>query len=153
MDLGSSYGIEENFGEVMIVMGVLLLVIGVLFFSTVGSVYSAVSFFFGLLFVFFGFLIHLEVFSGGLRSLSGLGTTLLCFSVVLFVFSVVVAQFQNIKVIGYVREVFRGAPLPFYRMLIDVERPYLWVSNLCLYFGLYFFGAGLALKVYSFFRS
>jgi hypothetical protein len=153
MDLDFSDYIEENLGKIMIVVGVLLVIGGVLWLSTVGTVYSAGSFFFGLLFVIFGFFVHLGVFSGGLRSLSGFGTVLICFSVVFFVFAVVLVQFQNINVIGYVREVFRGAPLPFSRMVIATDRPYLWLSDFFMHFGLYFFVAGLILKVYSFFRG
>lgn len=153
MDLGFSDYIRENFGEVMIVIGVLLVVVGLLFLSTVGTVYSAASLFFGLLFVIFGFFVHLGIFSVNFRSLSGFGTFLLCLSVVFIVFAVVLVQFQNINVVGYVQEVFRGARLPFYRMLITTDRPYLWLSDIFMHVGLYFFVAGLVLKVYSFFRG
>jgi hypothetical protein len=72
---------------------------------------------------------------------------------VLFIFSVVLIQFQNINVIGYVQEVFRGARLPFYRMLIATDRPFLWLSDFCVHVGLIFLVLGLAFKVYSFFRA
>lgn len=153
MALDFSDYVRENFGKFMIIVGVLLVVVGLLLLSSVGSAFSASSFFFGLLFVIFGFFVQLGVFSGGVRSLGGLGTLFVCLSIVFFTFGVVIIQFQNINVIGYVQEVFRGARLPFYRMLIATDRPYWWLSDFCVHLGLVLLVVGLAFKVYSIFRG
>jgi len=153
MNVDVLYDVRENLGKVMILVGVVLVVLGLLSLSTMGSAFSAVNLFFGLLFVSLGFLVHIGVFSGGFRSLNGFGTILICLSVVFFVFAAVVFQFQDIGIVGYVQEVFKGARLPFYRMLISTNRPYSWLSYLCVIIGGVLLFAGLTFKVYSFLRS
>jgi hypothetical protein len=147
------YQIRENFGKFMIVIGVLMIIVGVSFFSTTGSVISAASLFFGFLLFIFGFFFLLGVFSGGFRSIDGLGMLFVCFSIVLIVFGLVIMQFQEINVVGYVQEVFKGGRLPFYRLIIATDRPYLWLSDVCLHVGLCLFLIGLAFKAFSFFKG
>jgi len=144
--------VTENLGKTMILVGLTLLIVGLLLLNSFGSVLSAGSLFFGVLFLVYGFFVQVGFFSGNLRSLNGLGTVFVCISVAFFAFSVVVIQFLDITVIGYVQEIFHGARLPFFRPLISSQRPYMWLSGLCINLSLVFFVAGLVLKVYHFLK-
>ncbi|MEM4713060.1 MAG: hypothetical protein QXQ61_00760 [Candidatus Bathyarchaeia archaeon] len=130
-----------------------MIIVGVSLFSTIGSVYSAGSLFFGIMSCIFGLFLQLGVFSEGFRSIGGLGTLFICISIALFVFAAVIIQFQDINVVGYVQEVYKGGRLPFYRLLIATDRPYLWLSDIVVDVGICFLVAGLAFKVYSFFKA
>jgi hypothetical protein len=143
--------IADSIGAIMVMMGIFLLVVGVFALSMFGTVMSAVSLFAGSLMVFFGLFMQLGFFSKPLMSVNGLGTVLICASVAFLVFSVVVVEFVSITGTRLVAHNFHG--VLSYEMVLATERPYVWISNLFLQAGLGSLGAGVALKVFNFFRN
>ena len=138
--------ISDYIGKIMFLIGASLLLVGVLTLNLYGSVLSAGSLFSGILFVIFGMFVQLGLLSGEIRSISGAGTVLICLSIVFVAFGLVVVEFVDVTSKGVVADVFRGAVLG-YRLLLSSDRPYVWVSVICLQAGIGFFLAGLALKI------
>jgi hypothetical protein len=146
---GFRYYLEEYFGEILFLLGVILFFISVGALSTFGTVLSAGCFFFGVLLVFFGLFARLGVFSVKFRSLDGVSVILICCSIVLLAFSVAVLEFLTTNV-GVDVFIFRYKI--YYMLTFNSERPYVWVSGVCMLFGFLFLVFGLALKVYSILR-
>mgnify|MGYP006267259127 CR=1 FL=1 len=138
--------ISDYIGKIMFLTGTVLLVIGALAMNLYGSILSAGSLFFGILFVVFGLFTQLGFLSGKIRSLNGAGTLLICLSIVLAAFGLVVVEFVDVTSKGVVAEIFRGAVMG-YRLLLSSDRPYVWLSVICIQVGIGFFLAGLALKI------
>ena len=138
--------ISDYMGKIMFLVGALLLAVGILTLNLYGSVLSAGSLFFGILFVVFGMFIQVGFLSGEIRSLSGAGTVLICLAIVFAAFALVVVEFVDVTSRGVVADVFRGAVMG-YRLILDSDRPYVWLSVICLQVGIGFFFVGLALKI------
>jgi len=139
--------LKDNAGKVVILAGIGLVVIGVLAQNSFGTIESAMSFFFGFLFIFYGFFIQVGLFQVKLRSLGGIGTLLLCVSVGFFALAIVAVQFQDLRILRAVQEFFKGARLPFSRVLVASERPYLWLFSVSLQYCVAFFVAALVFKI------
>jgi len=138
--------LRENFGKFSIVLGVILFFSGLLLFNTFGSFWSALSLFFGVVLSAFGLFFQLELF-GDLRSVSGFGSILIFASIVFFALSISFFQFLEITSFRVVQEIFRGGVLPFGRVIMHTERPYLWLCGLFFWFGVFFFVGGLVVKI------
>jgi Cu/Ag efflux pump CusA len=138
--------LRENFGKFSIVLGVILFFSGLFLFNTFGSFWSALSLFFGIVLATFGLFLQLEFF-GDLRSLNGFGSILLFASIVFFALSISFFQFVEITSFRLVQEVFKGAVLPFSRVVMHTERPFLWLCGLFFWLGIFLFVAGLAVKI------
>lgn len=137
---------SDYVGKVMFLVGVILLVTGILTLNMTGSTISAGSLFIGILFIVFGLFVQMGFFSGRIRSFGGVGTILICLSIILVSFSLAVSEFVNITGYDVVLDVFRGAVMGS-QLIMYAERPYLWLSVICLQFGIGFFFAGLAFKI------
>lgn len=141
--------LKEHLGKIVFLIGVVLLVLAILFFSQLGSLESAFSLFFGLILVFFGIFAEIGVFSVKLRSLVGVSTVLICASVVLFAFSIAIIQFVDVKITGYIQEVFKGAPTEFVRIIFHSERPFLGLVRLLILASILTFVAAILLRVFQ----
>lgn len=141
--------LRENFGKFLIVLGLVLFFSGLLLFNTFGTFWSALSMFLGVVLAAFGFFSQLELFSD-LRSLSGLGNILLFVSIVFFALSFALFQFLEVTSFRVIRQVFQGGVLPFSRVILYTERPYLWLCGLFFWFGFFSFAGGLVIKIVRF---
>ncbi len=143
--------LRDNGGIVVFVLGLIFLMMAVFSFSMLGSIVTAVTVFFGILMVFLGLPLQLGMFSAGLRSLSGLGMLFVSISVALFALSVAAWQFMEVSsvtIVPYLWEAFvRGHIIYIY-----YERPYLFISYLCLESGLGLFIIGVGMKIASLLR-
>lgn len=141
--------LQENFSKVSVVLGLVLLFSGLLFLETFGSVWSASCIFLGLVLTAFGLFFHLGLFSD-LHSLSGIGGILIFASIVFFALSVSLFQFLDVNSVSVVKEIFRGAALPFKKVILHTERPLLWLCSLFFWLGVSFFACGLIVKIAAF---
>jgi hypothetical protein len=140
--------LEEYLSGIIFLVGIVLLFIGLLFLKATGSVLSATSFFLGITFIAFGIFIKVGFFSMKLRSLDGFGTILVCSSVLLFALAIALIQFLEIRVVGFTQEVFRGVPLPYFRVHIESERPYAYMVDILIKASVIQFLTGLIIKIY-----
>jgi hypothetical protein len=138
--------LRENLGSFSMVLGTFLFFSGLLLFNTFGSVWSALSIFFGIMLAAFGLFSQLELFSD-LRSFSGFGSVLIFVSIAFFALSISFFQFLEISSLRVVQEIFRGGVLPFSRVILHTERPYLWLCSLFFWLGVFFFVGGLVVKI------
>jgi hypothetical protein len=129
----------------MFLIGAILLIVGALTLNRFGSLLSAGSVFGGILLVVFGLFVQLGFLSGNLRSLGGVGTILICLSIVLGAFSIAVVEFVEITGAQLVADIFRG--VVHWGVVFYSDRPYIWLSVLCMQFGIGFFVAGVVLKI------
>jgi hypothetical protein len=84
-----------------------------------------------------------------LRSLSGISTVLICTSVVLFAFSMAIIQFVDVRIVGYIQEVFKGAPTGFVRIIFHSERPFLGLVQFLIWTSIVVFVAAIIIKVFQ----
>ncbi|MEM2703458.1 MAG: hypothetical protein QXR45_09885 [Candidatus Bathyarchaeia archaeon] len=68
-------------------------------------------------------------------------------SIVFFALSIALFQFLEVTSFTVIQEVFKGALLPYKRVVLHTERPYLWLCGLLLWAGFFSFAAGLVVKV------
>jgi hypothetical protein len=136
----------ENFGKFSIVIGVILFFSGLLLFNTFGSFWSALSLFFGIVLAAFGLFFQLELFSD-LRSLSGFGSILIFVSIAFFALSISFFQFLEVASFWVIHEIFKGGALPFSKVIMHTERPYLWLCGLFFWLGVLLFVGGLVVKI------
>lgn len=140
--------LEEYSGGILLIVGIALLLTGLLFLKTTGSLMSAISFFIGITFTAFGIFIKVGFFSVKLRSLDGLGIMLVCSSVLLFALSIALIQFSEIRVAGFTQEVFRGVPLPYFKLHLESERPYASIVSILIKLSVIQLLLGTAIKIY-----
>ena len=138
---------SDNSGKLIFSFGAVFLAVGVLSSNYFGTVLSAVTLFLGILMVVFGLFLQLGLFSGDLRSLSVIGMILVCAAIVLFAFSLVALEFLDIVSTKIVAIAWRGVGVLGYHIILNVERPYVWISDLCFKFGLGFLMFGIGMKI------
>jgi hypothetical protein len=141
--------LKENFGKLLILLGIAAFISGLLLLETFGSVWSAIGFFFGIVLVASGFFFELELFSD-IRSLAGLGSILIFASIIFFALSVSFFQFLEISSVSYIQEIFKGAVLPFSRAILHTSRPYVWLCSLFFWAGFSLLIFGLVVKIINF---
>lgn len=140
--------LEEYLGGILFLVGIILLLIGLLYLKATGSLLSAICFFLGITFTAFGILIKVGFFSVKLRSLDGLGTMLVCSALLFFALSIALIQFLEIQVAGFTQEVFRGVPLPYFRVHLVSERPYANIVGILIRLSVIQFLSGIVIKIY-----
>jgi hypothetical protein len=147
-----AYILKDNAAKVMITAGVLMITLGTLVLNNFGNLASAASLFVGILSLVYGLFAYVGLFSGKLRSISGVGTLLICVSIGFVALGFVVIQFQTMTIVDFIKQFEHGMVMPYVKPVIKTDRPYVWLSDIALQLGLYFFIAGVVLKILGFLR-
>jgi len=144
---------SNNLGKLIFVCGAFSLAIGVFSSSMFGTVLSAVTLFLGILMVIFGLFLQLGLFSDSVRSFSGVGMLLVCVAIVLLAFALVALEFLDVVRAMYMPIIPHGGGVPVEgKVLLITDRPYVWISELCLRIGLGSLVLGIGLKIAGLFR-
>jgi hypothetical protein len=143
--------LKENLGKVMIAVGIVLVIFGLFVFNGFGSFESAAGLFFGFLMIIYGFFVMVGIFSVKWRSMGGLGTVLVCIAVGFFSLAVVALEFQVVSA-RPIKEVFKGATMPFYRLILTSSMPLMYLFALGSQVGLILLVAGVICRISGHFR-
>ena len=144
--------VRQNLSKIMIGAGILGVIFGIFMLDTFGTLASATGVFIGVLLIAYGFFIQIGLFSVKWRSINGVGTVLLCISVGFFALAIVALQFQVVSAEA-VREVAHGFLMPFTRLKLTANRPFVYLFALGSQIGLILFVTSIALKIFSHLRQ